>query len=390
MTTIMIKDLLDGITTLSKRNQHRFKDIKRKFDTIEGDIIADFSEVDLVSPEKLPDFIDLLKDERVTFKIYEDEELYRKLNFTLLMIGMDVNKKLIHVRDETEVPEIVDEQLMSAMRVVESTYRFEDGVGYVDIAGRLSVLTRNYYFEAIRNVIEGHTSETSHFVIILNGVSLQEFNIKTIADIIVSFDGRGITVEVDDDDEDHMRVLQTNVNLGINVNMSNTKKYEIMREIPEFTAGIFTTYKNGKKDSFNRSGNGERATSLPARYIGCNKSHASFEVYRKKTFCKRVQYQMEEHEQHPGLDYYVAKVPYDELGFGQFFLGSKYHFNLPIQLKKQNVFNVAVHNSENELDYKKMNLPEYMASIFEDFNVQYDKEMMAKSIFITDKNINKM
>lgn len=385
---IKIRDILGDITTINNSNSHRYKEIKQVLDGV-GDekVILDFRYIELNKPEVNQDFIDIVNDERVSIRLHNDADLYKTIMFMLILSNIDTEGKVENIIHTIEAPrdrwDIEKERIFN---FINKTYVLEDGIGKIKLCDEISVINRNTYVEGIRDVIEAHKNETNKFELHTYGMEIVKIQLDSISSLIVELLSNGIELQVLTSDDEVEKIVKTYLNLGKNKNLSIEDKIKLLDDIiPLKTAGMLTTYvKSGKKDIFGRSGNAEVATTLPAIYLGHDGEFAYFDVFRERTFSRRLEYELRhDGEEHPGLLHQEKKVKLKELGICASCIGSRNHFNMPLQFDKQGMQKVYVDSADEDLKVIEVSFPQYMKMVLDDWDIDYNVTEMFSSIKVT-------
>lgn len=395
MVEINLHKLL-GISSIEVANNQRFKQIKEKLSEYpaDEDITLDFRHF-YIKDTKNPDFYDIVTDKRVKLVLY-DREQYNLIRFICMMAGMDASTKLTLniITMPGEESKEVKETRRYKERLRENTVKSEDrstatiyvknAFGYIDRAQTLNAL-----FDLIDDLYnEGCSKVVANLedVQIYGDTKKKEVASK-IKDILKS--GKDFEIKINDDELS--KVITGLIELYKSGRMNNKQKYELLiKEFPVKTAGLLVTYKSSAgKDIFGRTGHGEIATNLPAIIEEIHESEVIFRTFRVNTFETKLDYMVNhDNEEHPGLMSDIKIVPIDELGIGAYCVGSRYHFNLPVQFDKRGYHQVCKHNGYR-IDRHTVSLPQHMSMVFNDFDVEYNDDNMSASKRITKEILKK-
>ena len=188
--------------------------------------------------------------------------------------------------------------------------------------------------------------------------------------------------------------------MGLFIHIATTNKYTveerrnaIMRNLKLNMPGMLIKYKKSKAlDEFGREGKGEVVSSRIAIFRGLKQtSHgqtvAKIEVFNNNYFYT-IEHWMVEHdyEEPTSLHNETLEIPLDELGICDLFLGSKYHFLLPIQQSESETQVVIKEVDDDGRNVKvRCTIPERMQIVFDSWNIKYDKQSLEESIEATKK-----
>lgn len=391
MTIIKVSDVIGDITTISHMNSYRYKDIKAEMAKVgDTDILLDFYYVELVKPETDPDFIDIINDKRVHVRLYNNEELYKTIKFMLLLSNAECNyddKVENIVRCIEAPPGVREKEQRRIFKIVDDTYELCDGIGRINLCSAISVINRNTYVDGIREVIIAHSGETKTFELLLHKMEIVKSQFEALSVLIVTMADLGIKLQVLTSDEEVDKIVTTYLNLGMNKNLTIEERLALLTEMVEpKTVGMLTTYvKGGKKDIFGRSGNAVPATTLPAIYLRHDREFAYFKVFREKTFSRRLEYSFRhDSEEHPGLNSVERKIRLAELGICASCVGSRYHFNMPLQYDNNGMHKVYVDDiGEDDFKIVNVSLPQYIKMVLDDWDEDYNVSELFKAIKVT-------
>ena len=161
--------------------------------------------------------------------------------------------------------------------------------------------------------------------------------------------------------------------------------------------GMLIKYKKSKAlDDFGREGKGEVVSSRIAIYRGLKQSKtgqpvAMIEVFNNNYFYT-IEHWMVEHdyEEPTSLHSETLEIGLDELGVCDMFLGSKYHFLLPVQQNESETQVVIKEVDENGKNVKvRCTIPERMKIVFDSWGVKYNEESLDEAIKNTKEFLEK-
>lgn len=392
---IKICDLLDGITTINSANEYRYKEIKEALDKA-GDrkIILDFHYIELAKPENNQDFLDIITDSRIFIRLYNNNELYKTIKFILLLSNIDSDSKVENIiKNVAPPPTRWDKEKERIFNFINGTYILEDGIGKIKLCDEISVINRNPYIQGISDVIHAHKDETNTFELYMYGMEIVKTQLETLASLIVELTNINIELRVLTNDDEVDKIVKTYLNLGKNKNLSVRERIKLLEEmIPIKTAGMLTTYKKGgKRDIFGRYGNAEPVKTLPAIYKGHDDEYAHFTVYRQSAFSRRLEYELRnDGETHPGLSSYDYKVKIKELGICAGCIGSRYHFNMPIQFDKEGMQSIYRDTPDGDFEVIQVSIPQFLKMVFDDWDIDYNSTELSAAIKVTKDRLRKI
>jgi hypothetical protein len=165
--------------------------------------------------------------------------------------------------------------------------------------------------------------------------------------------------------------------------------------VKQNTPGMLIKYKKSKAlDEFGREGKGEVVSSRIAIFRTIYQDSSGHAIAKIETFNSNYFYTKEhwmvEHdgEVPSSLHSEVIEAEMTEIGLGDLFLGSKYHFILPIQQDESESQVVIESIDEDGRNIKKKcTIPERMKLVFDSWGIEYNEESLNKSIEETKKSL---
>lgn len=390
-------------------------------------IMIDFRGINVVDPWEFSSFKQLIKKDNIHMKFTNSEELVNRIKMMYLFDGYDEN----HV--ENVVVEVPKEKTLEEKRIemysaeLIKHFKIEDGQAYFKVRDRYDQLqntnTVAYIKAAIDTIVE--TTGAKKVLLDFDGIKTLNNVLEIFADLIVEYASNGIDLGINIVNEEDFK------NMGLFMHKATAKAYDsqgkysvinrIFSEKP-LLSGMLLTYKKSRAlDEFGRSGKGEVISSRIAIFAGVGESGtdnselihriigvdvkndlsfkindkqsgrkvAKFITFNSNYFYTKVQWMVEhDNEELEKLKIDVIEVPMEELGFGDYFLGSRYHFIEPIQKSINENVKIITDINENGSNVKKdCTIPERMQVVFEDWNIKYNKIELDKAILATRKHL---
>lgn len=386
--------------------------VYEKLEGITEDIEINFDGVNVVEPWRFKAFQMLLtKNTHVYMTFTNKEDLVSRLHMSCIINGVSTDrvKNIVVVKEKVKTPE----ELKIEKKGKELMTRFQIDSNNVatlktyEIYSQMhSGSTVSYIGSAIEQL--NTEKEITEFIIDLGSISVQLNVLNHLADKIVQYESKGINIAVDTTDEE----ISKNIKLFLHQCKNNAyndivKRYEkIKAAIKSNTPGMFLRYKSSKAlDEFGRHGKGEIVSSRIAIFrqirIVTNKKikneqdlreskiMAVIDTYNNDYFYTKLHWMLEhDNEQLKRLPVDRYEVDISDLGFCDDFLGSRYHFMLPIQKdKKESVPVITGLNDEGRNIKKLCTIPERMKIVFDDWEVKYNEESLDNSIKLTQEKL---
>lgn len=411
MKTVLVSDIYD-VTQISKSNDAPWKlmqQIMRESEAHEK-VLFDFDGIELKEPWNNLEFKKLIADERVHIKVYGSEDVANSMIILCMSLKTDTSR--IINADEL----IIDTPITENKNLKIMTERIRGGVsetaeGYelmlndvIDQVGSHETVT------AIKNVIDEHIKDdkSKKFLINTEYMFIQVNMVKVLAEMVVDYTSQGYNVDIISYEDETERDLKTYICLSCAIKLSTEAKVKIIKEnLKPGTVGFLARYKDSKgKDMFGRYGNGEIVTSRPAIFLGVGRSKGTgkyavkIQEFDGHTFQTRIQYQLDndgERLKQPRTKNIIIDV--DDIGIMASFVGSKYHFNLPIQDNINKM--VAIYKIEEQegtdedgeelgsvIKTEKVTIPEFCKLVLDDFDIEYNREKLDEDILETKRILN--
>ena len=357
------------------------------------EVMIDFYGTNVVDPWDCPEFKKLLKNPLVHMKFTNCDELVRRIKIMCVVEGMDEE----HITNEVvEVPkgktaeekkiERIGTELVSSFVVEGTKATFVVGNRYSQMH---STNTLNYIKFAIDLLVE--TKGIKTVVLDFRGITILRHVTEFVSDIIIEYKTKDIDLLVETEDAETINDLKLFIHQATNKTYDpKTKAMVIKNNVPKNTAGILIKYKKSRAlDEFGRHGNGEivssRVALLKEIVIENGANIAVIESFNNNYFYT-PQHWLVEHDNEPlkKLKSDIVKIPMKELGYGDLFLGSQYHFLPPVQ---QDISENRVVITDIDEDGKNIKqtctIPERIKLVFDSWSIEYNKEELEKAILAT-------
>lgn len=372
---------------------------------LQEDVEIDFSNINVVDPWQCPEFKKLLRDKHVHMVFVNSESMVNRIKMMCIIDGLDetriVNKVVQLPKEKTPEEKKIENYGRNLIPYFDYENDPERGdTAVLELEKKYSQIqstnTLSYVDYAIREIhnMQGY----DNFVLKLGKLVVLPNVLHVIATMMVQYEKEGFHLLVDCDDEDTQR------DMGLFIHNETAHKYNnkerkesIQKELKIGQAGILIKYKKSKAlDDFGREGHGEVVSSRVAIYRGLDKNNngqvaASIEVFSDNYFYTVDQWMVEhDYEVPTSLHSEIVKIPLDELGICDLFLGSKYHFILPIQQKESENRVVIKEVDTNGNNIKvQCTIPERMKIVFDSWGIDYDKPLLEEAIKTTREELEK-
>ena len=368
---------------------------------LQEDVEIDFSNINVVDPWQCPEFKKLLRDKHVHMVFVNSESMVNRIKMMCIIDGLDetrIRNKVVEVpREKTPEEKKIEHYGNELIPIFDVT---PDGVAVLELEKKYSQIqstnTLNYVDYAIREI---HNMQgLDKFILKIGKLVILPNVLQVIADMMVQYESEGFHLLVDCEDE------ETQKNMGLFIHIATTNKYDIKersiaisKALKTNMPGMLIKYKKSKVlDDFGREGKGEVVSSRIAIYRGLKQSKtgqpvAMIEVFNNNYFYT-IEHWMVEHdyEEPTSLHSETLEIGLDELGVCDMFLGSKYHFLLPVQQNESETQVVIKEVDENGKNVKvRCTIPERMKIVFDSWGVKYNEESLDEAIKNTKEFLEK-
>lgn len=359
---------------------------------LQEDVEIDFANINVVDPWQCPEFKKLLRNKHVHMVFVNSESMVNRIKMMCIIDGLDENRirnRVVEIpKEKTPEEKKIEHYGNELIPIFDVT---PEGVAILELEKKYSQIqstnTLNYVDYAIREIHK--TQGLDKFILKIGRLVILPNVLQVIADMMVQYESEGFHLLVDCDDK------ETQNSMGLFIHIATNNKYTveerrsaIIKNLKMDMPGMLIKYKKSKAlDEFGREGKGEVVSSRIAIFRKLKQSNsgqtmAVVEVFNNNYFYT-IEHWMVEHdyEEPTSLHSETLEIPLDELGICDLFLGSKYHFLLPIQQKESETQVVIKEVDEDGKNVKvRCTIPERMKIVFDSWDVKYNKESLDKSI----------
>lgn len=363
------------------------------------DILLDFKDVRLENPQMNKDFHNILRRHNVRFKIYNYSNLVEAIDMACKLCNAPTGRveNIGSVEIEQKKP---DKNIDADPDVIEKLLNFTTIEGNelrVDYCKAYYGMTKQSMINSLDEAIQIKLSEASNITKItvdLNKIMVQKAIIKYLVELVdkysADYEFELLSLIGKEDFEMHSAIKN-----GLAKDLTAADKVKIMkRELKKNVVGLLIMYENkrGGKDTYGRVGNGE---ILWCRYAilknVVNKGGipmAIFKVYHLNDFHTTLHKSIENLDSQE-LKEDTLEIEIDKLGFFDYFLGSEFHFNLPIQFDKEGTVSEWVEVEDCKAGIRNLTIPELAKHVLDENNIEYNREELQKAIDWTYEVLNK-
>ncbi len=383
-----------NITQVSKSNNEVWIELMRIADEYGEDILFDFNGITLQEPFNNTYFMKLMGNNAVYLKLYCAERTKNTIElacqFGALKTGRVFNEDYLDDDwEEEEKDNLLDMLVSRIMRY--TTIRGDEVV--INIGDTFDKITESKTVEAINYIVNNvvTTKGIKRFELNIENVVVGDNILMLIANSIFKYRDSGVDIELVSNDnimsklylyrgdmvtdiEDKIKLLESNMSYN--------------------TIGIISRFKRTKvKDRFGRCGEGKPIIVRVAIFKGIDNGVVKLLTFNKKYFYTKQEYLLE--NDGAILNELVTnewKIPIEQMGFCDKFVGSLYHLNLPIQYLKDDyiTYNKPIKDLKSgEVVFRteKKTLPEHIKMVLDDFDIKYNAIALADAVRQTRKHL---
>lgn len=372
-----------------------WKKVREKVGEFDDDILIDFTGINIVEPWNSLEFKQLLKETNVHMLFTNNTETAKRIQIMCILDGLDHNRiidKSVEPPKEKTAAEKAIEQRGEALI---EYFKIDGDKAVFNVRDKYSQVQNNSTIDYIDYAIRKLHKEKGikEFTLIIRKMYIILNVIEILAEVMVKYESEGITLNVDVDNEEIKKNLELSLHKATNEKYDNKTRYKtIKNSITPNTCGMLIKYKKSRAlDEFGRHGKGEVVSSRIAIFRGFKKSSKSdvplmvVETYNNNTFYTKQHWAVDhDNEMSDGLESDIVEMKIDEVGFCDYFLGTQYHFLMPIQQSKEETQMVIEAFDENGRNIKKYcTIPERMKIVFDNWGIKYNKESLDEAILKT-------
>lgn len=388
MNTVRVRDIY-CVDTISKGNSKAWVTLMNWLANQPEDekILFDFKGIEVVQPWATPEFKLFMQDKRVNIKLWCSAETVNSINIMCKLGGINENKAV----NEDIIPEKTltkeEKKIIDMGKQLQAYFGVEDDGVPVLYANKrfdqIGVHTTVAYIEA---ALKQYASENGckKMKLEAGNINIQPSVIESITNLIQIMADEGIELEINSNDAEVMNKVGMYQSLAKNKVLSDMDKRRLIRAtMTPGKVGMLVKYKQSKAtDEFGRSGKGKAINCRVALFLGYakgkdNETLLRFRTYNGNTFYTRAHWALE-NDNHvlKDLEHEDVNIRLSQFGMYNDFLGSNYHLLTPVQYKQEDSIVMYGVNEEGKVTYTNMTIPERIKAVFDDFGVDYDRELI--------------
>lgn len=395
MRVIKVRDIY-SVTQISKRNDRAWEKLIDTMEEIqEGqDVMLDFEGIELEEPWSNEVFNKLIRDERVHIKVYSSEAIKETVDLACRLGGLKPGR----IENEDNIIESTDDELSDGVKRM--VQRFADAMitcddrMLIDVTDIVDQISDENTIKSIELAIRECIEETGNkkYAVNTDSMFIQINIIEVLSRMIGRFRKEGIDVVVMSTDDDVVNKISIYQNLDRIKKLNTADRIRIFKETIELgTVGMISKFKETRRrDEFGRKGDGVPIVCRVCIFRGMEGENVVLETFNGKYFFTRVHYSLDrDGEILQDLPREIYRIPIDDMGLCDKYIGSTYHFSKPIQYDERGSMETYEITEEGSMRRVVLTLPQYIKLVLEDFEVEHDKVSLVNAINETDKYMRK-
>lgn len=363
---------------IGKGSNGFWKDINQRLNVISDNdiLLLDFEDMILEQPWENKYFQYVFKDKRLYFRVYNNEEFKQTVELLCKMGGLKTGRvENIEVEQEKEEEKVI---INAGIQIVKDKLEVLDNVpdnkSYtINVYKAVSSINYDTTFYAIKAIMEERPNKKA--VINLGNISVPS---ESVVKLFIRLQNCTI-ISTNPKTKEKFRLYKSLKKIRVQ------EKVRILKEECEIgTAGVLYRYKETRKlDEFGRSGDGEPISSRPAilRHIfsKVKEIYCEFEIFDANNFETTADREARGEEPLGKLPVVKEIIPLNELGYEDSFMGTLYHFNMPIHDKNVELYKTYKFNG---IEHKEIQvtLPKLMKIVFDEYKIEYNVTNLLKAI----------
>lgn len=396
MREVLVREIYT-VDTISKGN---FKAWLKLMDFIKNeikpdeDVMFDFKGIEVIQPWATNEFKQFMQDERVHIKLWSSEGTVNSINIMCTLgdssSGRAVNEQ-VAVEKKLSKEEL---QIIAMANELQKYFEVDENdktVATLNVGKRFDQvgvpITVDYIREALMKFAKEH--EVKRLRLNVVGIIIQASVIKNITNVISALEKEGIKLEILSNDEEVKNKIGMYQSLeGNDVSTENDKLRVIKAQLKPGKVGMLIKYKESKAvDEFGRRGKGKPLNCRVAIYNGLKRGkdgiiRLKFTTFNGNTFFTSAHWRLEHDndELDNGPEHEELSISVKEFGMYNEFLGSKYHFITPVQIKPEHSMTMYGLDQSGKVTHTKMTIPERIKAVLDDWGYKYDNESLQSYI----------
>lgn len=397
MKTINVREVYT-VDTISKTNEKAWSTLIALVENEQEDIMFDFKGIEVAEPWTNDKFKEFVGNEHVHMKLYSSQRTVNTIEMTCMLGGLKTGR---FFNEDIVAPPTLSREDKKAMEIAGQLQEYfvkdteNEDTGIFQIYKRFDQIGSINTVDYIEKAIIKYFNETGYKNIVLdtNNIFIQKNILELFANVIGRTLSLGINLNVLSKDKEVMSKIALYQHLAANKNLKINDKYEIAKkQIPHKMVGMLTKYRGSKAvDEFGRHGNGEAISCRVAIFNGFTKNSNNavcmkFTTYNGNAFYTQEHWALEnDGEELSKMMTEELTIPLSEIGLIDKFLGSKYHFSMPIQYDSADSDTIYSLDGEGKVVNTRVTIPMRIKVVLDSWGIEYNEECLNGAIEETER-----
>lgn len=384
MKEVIVSDIYN-VTQISKSNDSAWIEIQKAIEHIEGDVLLDFDEVNLIDPFNNDQFMKMMANPRIHIRIY-DEELAATLKIALRLGGIEEGNKIDLVEFEDDYDAKAEERNKEVKLLadrISSVAEESNNVLTINLGNTIEQVSSSKTLDALEKLIRD-TVELNESIgtveINLTDVVVQRNVLEDLAKFQNRLEGTDILVSFQSEDLDMINKINI---ASLNIELTTQERIDIIKGcLDEDGIVIVQKFKRrGKNEDICETYNADPLIGRVAIYRGIVDNEIVLDTFNNDYFFTKLDYSLDrDGESHPGLRVDKWRISVDKTGVYDHFLGSRHHISAPVKLADDSDLKVINKVVGDSITSYEVTLPEFIKIVLDDFGVDYNQQSLQKYI----------
>lgn len=346
------------------------------------DVEFDFKGMEVNQPWSTSEFKMLMQNEHVHLKLWGSENTVNSINIMCTLNGFTNNRAVNAEVATTKVPSKEEQQIARMSQELQKYFEVIDDTPVLNVYKRFDQIGVPITVSYVEGALKQYATEHDCKVIKVEakGITIQSSVIENVTGMIKTMSDIGVKLIINSSDEEVMNKIGMYQSLSAKKVYSDKDKLSIIKStLYPSKVGMLIKYKDSKAtDEFGRRGKGKPISCRVAIYLGIKNTDGGYSVcfrtYNGNTFYTQVHWALE-HDNNTleKLDTETVVIPLEQFGMYNDFLGSRYHLITPVQTRPEDSIVMYGLNEEGKVTHTKMTIPERIKTVFDDWDIEYDR-----------------
>lgn len=389
---IKFKDLYD-VDTVMPSNDECWKEMDSSLD-VNASVVIDCRGINISKPWRNEEFKKFIRrHSNVVFRIYNDDKLCDSINVMCSLAGLSeraLSEKL-WVSEKKIDPSIIE--FNNDVKEVTGLINYEGKIGVLPVSAYVGSVgsreTLKVIKEAVRKFIEDNNPE--EFTIDAGSLSITPYLIDGIIAMIAELNCGNTNVKFSSVDKELCETIEMKKTFRKVSDVNDEERYKVFSSLGKDFPCMLIRYKDSRgRDEFGRLGRGEIISCRAAIIRNVTTNKVSVDTYDGDKFLSYEHWVIENDGYAPdNLDSIHVDINLSDVGFGDKFLGEKYHIIRAVQDNPEDMYTIYEADGKGNAVCRDVCIPERMKVVFDSWDIKYNKDEIDRCIEESINNISK-